>query len=242
MILNRIIHYCWFGGERKSRLIEKCIASWKKFFPDWEIREWNENNFDTNCNVYVQQAYMSKKWAFVADYCRFWALEQFGGLYFDTDVEVIRSFESLLDNDAFAGFETERYVAPGLVLYAKNPNNPIITETKLYYESIPFLDQNGERIRVNVCGIFTGILEKHGLVPNGQLQVCDGMTLYPQEYFCPFDDATGLLHKTDNTYAIHWYDKSWMSKGRIIRNRITRILHRWFGKDIRRKVERLVGK
>ena len=143
MILNRIIHYCWFGGERKSRLIEKCIASWKKFFPDWEIREWNENNFDTNCNVYVQQAYMSKKWAFVADYCRFWALEQFGGLYFDTDVEVIRSFESLLDNDAFAGFETERYVAPGLVLYAKNPNNPIITETKLYYESIPFLEQNG---------------------------------------------------------------------------------------------------
>lgn len=104
------------------------------------------------------------------------------------------------------------------------------------------MDRNGERIRVNVCGIFTGILEKHGFVPNGQLQVCDGMTLYPQDFFCPFDDATGLLHKTENTYAIHWYDKSWMSKGRIIRNRITRLIHRWLGKDIRRKVEKLVGK
>ena len=241
-MMTKIIHYCWFGGNPIPEKLIKYMESWKTYFPDYRIIRWDENNFDINCNRYVSEAYKTKKWAFVADYCRFWALEKYGGLYFDTDVEIIRPFGSLLENEAFAGFETDRYIAPGLVLYAKNPNNPIISEAKKYYDTIPFLDQNGERIRVNVCGIFTGILEKHGFVPNGQLQVCDGMTLYPKEYFCPFDDATGLLNKTPNTYAIHWYDKSWMSRGRIIRNRITRILHRCFGKDIRRKVEKLVGK
>ena len=225
----KIIHYCWFGGNPKTKTIEKCIASWRRFFPNWEIREWNETNFDTNCNVYVQQAYTAKKWAFVSDYCRFWALEHFGGIYFDTDVEVIRSFEPLFTDTAFAGFETDRFVAPGLVLYVSEPGNRIITEAKEYYESAQFLDENGDRIRLNVCGIFTSILEKHGFKPNGQMQICDGMKIYPKDYFCPFDDATGILHKTNNTYAIHWYDKSWMSKSRILRNRITRIAHRVFG-------------
>lgn len=227
--MTKIVHYCWFGGAEMPTKVKKCIASWKEFFPDWKILEWNEHNFDVNCNIYVQQAYASKKWAFVADYCRFWALEKYGGIYFDTDVEVIRPFGLLLENEAFSGFETDKYVAPGLVLYTKNPNNRIISETKKYYDTIPFLDQNGERIRVNVCGIFTEILKKHGLIPNGQLQVCDGMTLYPQDYFCPFDDATGVLSISENTYTIHWYDKSWMSRGRILRNRISRIAHRVFG-------------
>lgn len=227
--MNKTIHYCWFGGYPKSQTIEKCIESWKRFFPDWQIKEWNESNFDVNCNLYVQQAYAAKKWAFVSDYCRFWVLEKYGGLYFDTDVEVIRPFDSLLENDAFAGFETNRYIAPGLVLYVKSSNNMIIKETREYYDNAAFLDEHGDRIRINVCRIFTGILENHGFVPNGEQQTCDGMTLYPKEYFCPFDDATGLLHKTGNTYTIHWYDKSWMSKSRILRNKISRIAHRVFG-------------
>ena len=234
--MNRIIHYCWFGGNNKTDIILKCIESWKKYFPEWEIKEWNESNFDIRHNLYVSQAYDSKKWAFVSDYVRFWALEKYGGLYFDTDVEVIRPFNDLLENDAFAGFETDKYINPGLVLYVKNTNNSIIKATREFYDSIPFLDENGERIRRNVCGIFTDILLKYGYIPNGQLQVCGGMVLYPKDYFCPFDDATGLLHKTENTYSIHWYDKSWMCKRKILRNKCTRILHRFFGVNIREKL------
>ena len=107
------------------------------------------------------------------------------------------------------------------------------------FASARFLDENGERIKINVCGIFTNILNEYGFKPDGTLQTCGGMTLYPKDYFCPFDDATGLLHKTENTYSIHWYDKSWMPKSKIIRNKITRIIHRWFGTDIKAKIKKL---
>jgi hypothetical protein len=235
-MMNKMIHYCWFGEGPKSATIEKCIESWKKYFPGWKLCEWNEENFDVHCNLYVEQAYEAKKWAFVADYCRFWALEKYGGIYFDTDVEVIRSFEPLLQDESFSGFETDKFIAPGLVLYSGEPGNALIKATREYYDSAIFFDENGERIKINVCGIFTGILKKYGFQENGEKQICGGMILYPKDYFCPFDDATGLLHKTENTYSIHWYDKSWMSKGRIFRNRCTRILHRIFGVDIKDKI------
>ena len=238
----KIIHYCWFGRNPKSTLVMTCIKSWRMYFPDWEIKEWNEENFDVHCNLYVSQAYKAKKWAFVSDYCRFWVLEHYGGLYFDTDVEVIRSFEPLITNEAFAGFETDQYVNPGLVLFTASPNNPIISECREYYDQACFLDEYGKRIRINVCRIFTAILLNHGFVPNGQQQKCDSIIIYPVDYFCPYDDATGLLHLSEDTYAIHWYEKSWMSKGRIIRNRCMRLVHRYFGTDIRRKVEKLIGK
>ena len=234
--MNKIIHYCWFGRNPKSKTIERCILSWKHYFPDWKIIEWNEDNFDIHHNIYVQQAYEAKKWAFVSDYCRFWALEKYGGIYFDTDVEVIRCFDDLLGAEAFSGFETDRFVAPGLVLYSKEPNNIIIQKTREFYDSARFLDDKGERIKLNVCGIFTNILKQYGFRENGKMQICGGMVLYPKEYFCPFDDTTGLLHTTENTYSIHWYDKSWMSKGRILRNHCTRIIHRIFGSDIRQKL------
>jgi hypothetical protein len=232
----KIIHYFWFGGNPLPPKTLKCIESWKKFFPDFEIKLWDESNFDINCNQYVREAYNAKKWAFVSDYARFNILEKYGGMYFDTDVEVIRPFDDLLENDAFAGFETSEYIAPGLVLWSKNPNHPLITEARKYYDNARFLDDSGERIKINVCGIFTSILKSHGFEQNNQLQTVCGMTLYPTDYFNPFDDATGLLHKTENTYSIHWYDKSWMPKSKIIRNKFTRILHRYFGTDIRQKL------
>ncbi len=241
-MMQPTIHYCWFGGNPKSPIIEKCIASWRKYFPDSEIIEWNEDNFDVQCNLYVRQAYEAKKYAFVSDYARFWILEKYGGLYFDTDVEVIRSFGDLLDSEALSGFETPEFVAPGLVLYAKNPHHPIIRDAKEWYEQASFLDENGERIKINVCGMFTNILKSHGFCPNNQLQTCGGMTLYPTDYFCPYNDAMGVLKKTKNTYCIHWYAKSWMSPGRILRNRITRIIHRIFGVDIKQKLMKLLGR
>lgn len=238
----KILHYFWFGGNPLPAKTLKCIESWKKFLPDFEIRRWDESNFDVNANLYIRQAYAAGKWAFVSDYARFKILEEYGGLYFDTDVEVIRPLDELLELDAFAGFETERFIAPGLVLWSKEPRHPIITAMRELYDSIPFLDENGERIKKNVCGLFTELLTPYGFVPNGQKQVCGGMTLFPRDYFNPFDDATGVLHKTENTYTIHWYDKSWMSPSRIFRNKCTRLLHRIFGKDIKKKILRLFGR
>lgn len=232
----KIIHYFWFGGKPLTKKIEKCIDSWKHFFPDFEIKRWDESNFDINANLYVRQAYDSEKWAFVSDYARFKVLEEYGGLYFDTDVEVIRPMDKLLELESFAGFEVDEKIAPGLVLWAKEPGNRLMKEMRETYDKLPFLDENGQRIRKNVCGIFTEMLMKYDFQPNGQKQVCGGMTLFPKDYFCPFDDATGLLHKTDNTYTIHWYDKSWMPAKRRIRNRCSRILHRMFGTERVNKV------
>ena len=240
--MEKVIHYCWFGGKPMPRKLTGYMKSWERFFPGFEIKRWDESNFDVHQCRYVDEAYRSGKWAFVSDYARFWVLEKYGGLYFDTDVEVIKPFGDLLELESFAGFETDRAINPGLVLYAGEAGNEIIKATRKWYERHPFLDDNGERIRVNVCGIFTGILNEHGFVANGQLQTCGGMTLFPKDYFNPFDDATGLLHKTENTYTIHWYDKSWMSKGRILRNKCTRLLHRLFGVDMKKKLYRLLGK
>lgn len=233
--MNRTIHYCWFGGNAFPLKFQEYIASWKKYFPDWEIKRWDETNFDVNSNLYIRQAYSARKWAFVSDYARFKILDEQGGLYFDTDVEVIRDFTPLLELEGFCGFETETTVAPGLVLYAKEAHHPIIKATREWYETARFLDDKGQRIRLNVCGIFKNILLEYGFHENNLLQNCGGMTIFPMDYFCPFDDATGVLKRTENTFSIHWYDKSWMPWHRILRNRCTRLLHRWLGKDFFRR-------
>ena len=223
------IHYCWFGGAAKSALVEKCIASWKKFFLDFEILEWNESNFDVRLNKYSSQAYDAGKYAYVSDVARFYILYREGGLYFDTDVEVIRPFGALLDKEAFVGLETEKYIAPGLVMWCKSPGNLIVKKVMDYYDSISYADENGIKLPGTVCSIFTSIMKDHGFTEGGRLQQCESITVYPKEYFCPFNDATGKLSKTANTHAIHWYAKSWMPKRTVLRAKITRVFHRLFG-------------
>lgn len=225
------IHYCWFGGAEKSALIKRCIASWQKFFPDFEIIEWNESNFDVHRNVYTSQAYESKKYAYVSDVARFAILYEYGGLYFDTDVEVIKPFGKLLDDAAFSALETEKFIAPGLVMWCKEPNHPFIKEALDYYDNVSYLDENGNKIDGTVCSIFTGIMRKHGFEEGNNIKNLDGFVIYPIDYFCPYDDATGKLTKTKNTYAIHWYAKSWMPTKTVFRVKITRIFHRLFGKN-----------
>lgn len=225
------IHYCWFGGAEKSELIKKCIASWEKYFPDFEIIEWNESNFNVNRNLYTTQAYEAKKYAYVSDVARFVVLYEQGGLYFDTDVEVIKPFGPLLEEEAFSALETEKYIAPGLVMWCKKAGNPIIKEGLDYYDSTSYLDESGNKIPGTVCSIFTDIMRKHGFKDGNSLKRIDGFVIYPIDYFCPFDDATGKLTKTKNTYAIHWYAKSWMPAKTVRRVKITRIIHRIFGKN-----------
>ena len=160
--MSKIIHYCWFGGSEKPPIVKKCIDSWKEYFPDFEIMEWNEQNFDIHNNRYVEEAYQSKKYAFVSDVARFYALEKFGGLYFDTDVEVIKDFAPLLDQEAFAGFETDEYINPGLVLWVKEKNNRLMKEMLNYYEGLSFIREDGSFNTTTICIYFTEILKQYG--------------------------------------------------------------------------------
>lgn len=228
-MIPKTIHYCWFGRGEKPKLAQKCIASWKKFCPDYEIIEWNEDNFDVHKNCYTEEAYNSKKYAFVTDFVRLYVLYNYGGIYMDTDVELLKPLDSFLRYEAFSGFESAQFVPTGLM--AAKEGVPIIGELLDYYNDKHFVKQNGELDLTTNCVSITQIMCKHGLKLNGQFQTVNGFTLFPQEYFCPFINETGELKKTEKTVAIHWFNKSWLPLSTRIRSRITRVFHRFFGVD-----------
>ena len=229
-MIPKIIHYCWFGNNPLPELAQKCIESWKKYCPDYEIIEWNESNFDVYQNAYTTYLYDNQKYAFLSDYARLKIIYENGGIYFDTDVEVIRSFNDLIDNESFFGFETEEYINTGLGFGAAEGNAAI---KKMLEEYDPFLDgKHGYKC----CPILnTEALAEIGLVRNGQPQKHEYYVVYPADWFNPYDDPTGKLNKTENTHSIHWYAKSWMSGNARFRSIITKPLHRLFGKDAFRK-------
>ncbi len=228
-MIPKKIHYCWFGGKEKPKLAEKCIASWKKYCPDYEIIEWNESNFDVNSNRYVKEAYEAKKYAFVSDYARLWAMTSFGGIYMDTDVEVVRSLDFILEREAVSGFESESQIPTGLM--ACREGFPLFEEFLHYYDNATFLNSDGTLNMTTNVAIMTKICLKHGFVPNGKYQEIEGFALYPREVFCPFEDATGKMYRTKDTATIHWFNKSWIPAKERRRSKITRIFHRIFGVD-----------
>ena len=202
------IHYCWFGGKELPKLAKKCIESWKKYCPDYEIIEWNEKNFDININTYVKEAYENKKWAFVTDYVRLYVLYNHGGIYMDTDVEVIKNIDEFLDNDAFFGFENIDYVSTGIM--ASKKRNQLFKTFMDYYNDRSFVTQDGKLDMTTNVKIITDILSTKGLKKNNKKQTIEGLTIYPCEFFCPLDFNSKKLRKTKNTYVIHWYMGSWL--------------------------------
>lgn len=226
-MIPKIIHYCWFGKGKKPELVYRCIESWKKFCPDYQIVEWNEDNFDINCCRYVKEAYDNRKFAFVADYARLYAMYTQGGIYMDTDVEVTKNLDEFLQHKGFAGFESETQIQTGIM--AAEERFPLLKEFISYYDGRSFVDNAGNMDMTTNVIIITSILLKKGFLPNGKFQIVDGLVLYPRDYFCPLDDATGVLHKTKNTAAIHWFSKSWIPPKKRIRSKITRVFHRIFG-------------
>ena len=225
-MIPKKIHYCWFGRGEKPALANKCIASWKKYCPDFEIIEWNEDNFDINYNAYTRYCYENKKWAFLSDYVRLVVIYEHGGIYFDTDVEVIKPIDKLLQLDAFMGFENDSHVATGLGFGAE-ANHVVLKKMLDEYEEL--LD--GKHGVIGCPILNTQAMVKLGLELNGKKQAVAGSVVFPKEYFNPYDDPTGRLLKTKNTYSIHWYSKSWMSKKAILRSKITQPFHRIFGVD-----------
>lgn len=220
-MIPKKIHYCWFGRGEKSDKAKKCIASWHRLCPDYEIIEWNEDNFDIHMNPYTEMCYAERKFAFLSDYARLWILEREGGLYFDVDVEVIRSFDPLLTHEAFFGFETDEFINTG-VGFGTEAGHPIVCAMLAAYDSL--LD--GTHGTVGCPILNTQALDTFGLVKNGQTQEVGGAVIYPADYFNPYDDILGKLRKTRNTYSIHWFAKSWMSRGAILRSKLSKPWHR----------------
>lgn len=238
-MIVKTIHYCWFGRNPKPALIKKCIDSWKKNCPEYEIKEWNEDNFDVNCCDYVKEAYNSKKWAFVSDYCRFYVLYNFGGIYLDTDVELLKGLDGI--EETFIGFETSRYCASGLIRGAKK-GDLICKQMLASYHSDHFLLSDGSLNQFTVCERETEILVEYGLILNNKLQIVAGTTVYPSEYFNPTDKSTGKVTITPNTVSIHHYAASWISKKEQLRGRIAQLFYRVLGKNKADKVRKILGR
>lgn len=236
MLIPKTIHYCWFGRNPLPESAKKCIASWRKYFPDYEIIEWNEDNYDVNKIPYTQQAYAAKKYAFVSDYARFDILYQHGGIYFDTDVEVIKSFNDVLANGAFMGCEIDGSsrsgiaVAPGLGIAAASGLG-LYREILDFYAAQRFLNEDGSINQETVVTKTTKVLMEHGMQNIKGIQKVGEVTIYPKEYFNPMNSNTGKMDITENTHSIHWYSMSWMDSKTKAKSKITRVFHRLFGED-----------
>lgn len=205
--IPKIIHLIWFGGKPYPPLVERCIESWKKYLPDYKIMKWDESNFDIHCNKYVEQAYEAKKWAFVSDYVRLWALCNYGGIYMDTDVEVLKPLDIFLSNEVFSGFESKDRVPTGIIGATKS--HRVVQELLSYYDNATFILENGENNQTTNVQTITNMLLDKGLVLNGKKQTIDGFTLFPQMVFCPnnFLKIFGIPSK--ESYTIHHFEGSW---------------------------------
>lgn len=236
-MIPKTIHYCWFGRNPLPKSAVNYINSWRKFFPNYEIKEWNEDNFDVNIIPYTAEAYQAKKYAFVSDYARFWILYHYGGVYFDTDVEVIKPMDDILSKGSFMGIEVETngdnpypLVAPGLGIAAES-GHPFYKKLLDYYSGIHFLSEGGWLNQVTVVRHTSRLLVEAGMKPLNSLQDVSGIWIYPKDYFNPLDDFTGKLNITANTRTIHWYSRSWQNRSKFTQW-LSRMSHRIFGMKI----------
>ena len=208
-MIPKTIHYCWFGGNDKPKLVKKCIQSWYKFCPGFRIIEWNDNNFDlSSAPLFVRQAASMKKWAFVTDYVRLRIIYEQGGVYLDTDVELLKPLDPFLSERAYFGFEFTNGIATGLGFGAERKCE-ILKDLMASYETTSFIQEDG-LIDSTVCvKKDTAVFMGYGLILNNQEQILDnGIHIYPSDYFCP-GRWKGIMNVTDNTVSIHWYASTW---------------------------------
>lgn len=202
--IPKIIHYCWFGNGKKTQLVEKCIDSWKKFMPEYQIIEWNERNFNINISQYTKQAYFEKKWAFLSDFVRLYALYCCGGVYMDSDVEALKSFDCFLNHRAFTGHETE-YLPITAVLGAEK-KHPWIKMLLDYYDTAELNNVPNTQI---ITKLSMPLVEKH---ENNFRLLKDDVHVYPVDVFCPFDHVNLKVLPNKKTYAMHHFQGSWLNR------------------------------
>lgn len=203
-VIPKKIHYCWFGGKEMPVEYKNYMKSWEKYCPDYEIIRWDESNYDVYKNKYIKEAYEQKKWAFVSDYARVDILYREGGIYFDTDVEVIASFDKFLVWDLFCGFEKGNYIAWGLGVGSVKAH-PILKSVLDIYESMSFIQEDGS-LNMKTCPVIQSeVMEKYGFERNGEFQLKDNVAVYPMEFFAPIDYEGGVGRITEYTHSIHHY-------------------------------------
>lgn len=208
-MIPKKIHYCWFGGSEMPQLALDCIASWHKFMPDWEYKLWNEDNFDINVVPYVKEAYEAKKYAFVSDYVRLYALYNEGGVYFDVDFEVYKSFDNLLHWEAFAGFEGSKYSPLMMGVIASKPYGLWVKEQLDHYQERHFMNEDGSLDLTTNVKFVSERMREQGFVQNGEEQDYKDLHVFPVAFFCP-KQTTGEYFRTNNTYCEHRGLGSWM--------------------------------
>lgn len=214
-MIPRIIHYCWFGGNPLPEIEQQCLASWKEHMPEWEMMRWDESNFDlSSAPLYVRQAYEARKYAFVSDYVRLWALEQYGGVYVDTDVKVLKSYEPLLEDTAFIGLEESKAHLPGTCVMGCEAHCQWVKDMLALYEGVEFvlpdgsLDMTTNVERMGVEMVRHGLKVKDGKWKEIQHIEKWGLRVYTHDYFSPIT-STRVMRKTENTYSIHYFAGSW---------------------------------
>ena len=224
--MSKIIHYCWFGGNPLPKMAKKCIESWKKYLPDFEIKQWDETNFDVNVCPFVKEAYENKKWAFVSDYARVYALYKEGGIYFDTDLEVLRNMNNLLEDEFFMGYEDEEYFSTA-IMWIKNKESKYAKQILDYYDNLEGFDPNANIFEYANPKIISNIIKKYPkhVLDNGVEVYDDKIKIYPVEYFNPINYDYSEKRYTENTYAVHYFNATWTPKG----ERVAISLYRTFG-------------
>lgn len=226
-MIPKKIHYCWFGGNPLPKDVQKYIRTWKKLCPDYEIKEWNEQNFDIHLNRYVEEAYQQKKWAFVSDVARVYALYTEGGIYMDTDVEVVKSLDPLLNVKGFLGFEGTQWVATNMMGF--EAGNEIVRNFLEAYDYRSFIKDDGTLDQTtNVEELTKLLVTRYNLILNGKKQnIAEGIVVYPTDFFSPYDYIQGKLNRTDNTYSIHWFSQTWIKQS-LFKIKLLRFYHRLF--------------
>lgn len=223
-MIPKKIHYCWFGRGQMPELAISCIKSWREKLPDYEIIEWNEDNFDINSNEYVKQAYESKKFAFVTDYVRLYALYHHGGIYMDTDVEVLKPLDKFLDHGAFTGCEDDMMCVTGTM--ASVQGHTWIGNLLSGYDSRKFILPDGTFDKTPNTGVITELtINEYGWKPKNELQhLKEGLVIYPFDVFCAKQWRTGEVIITNETHTVHHFSASWHSKSDKIKHKLGKLI------------------
>ena len=209
--IPKLIHYCWFGNREISELGKRCIDSWCRYLPEYELVEWNENNFEVESIPFTKEAYIRGEFAFVSDYVRFWALYKYGGLYFDTDVEIIKPVDHIIACGPFMGAEHKnpmKGINPGLAMGAF-PGMSVYKEVIDLFNSYTNDLWRKPKSEFTVVKVTTDVLIGHGLRNTKDIQTVNGINIYPQEFFCPMYYGSEM---SENTVSIHYFEGSWLNR------------------------------
>ena len=222
-MIPKRIHYCWFGGSQLPELAQKCIASWHSLMPDYEYKLWNEENFDVNQIPYTKEAYEAKRYAFVSDYVRLWALEKDGGIYLDVDFFVYKSFDDLLHLKAFAGFEGSKHLPMMMGVIASEAHGVWVKEQLMYYQDRHFVTSDGKMDLTTNVQFVSEKMRNQGFVQNGEEQDYKDLHIFPVDYFCP-RQTTQEYFKTGNTHCESLGLASWLGQGKTWKTMVVRMI------------------